>query len=101
LAEEPNDVGSADREGTMHDPHRILGARAGRSDLWKLGAGFGRLLGFIGALFGGWLERTTGLPELFVVQIGGRPFPVVWSVIGAAVFVAILALLTGRRSSGV
>jgi uncharacterized membrane protein YeaQ/YmgE (transglycosylase-associated protein family) len=58
------------------------------------------VLGFIGALFGGWLERTTGLPELFVVQIGGRPFPVLWSVIGAALFVAILALLTGRRSSG-
>jgi uncharacterized membrane protein YeaQ/YmgE (transglycosylase-associated protein family) len=41
------------------------------------------------------------LPELFVVQIGGRPFPIVWSVIGAALFVAVLALLTGRRSSGV
>jgi uncharacterized membrane protein YeaQ/YmgE (transglycosylase-associated protein family) len=59
------------------------------------------VLGFIGALLGGWLARTTGLPELFVVQIGGRPFPIVWSVIGAALFVALLALLTGRRSSGV
>lgn len=59
------------------------------------------VLGFIGALLGQWLARTTGLPELFVVQIGGRPFPVVWSVIGAALFVAILALLTGRRSSSV
>lgn len=59
------------------------------------------VLGFIGALLGGWLERSLGLPELFVVQIGGRPFPVVWSVIGAALFVAVLALLTGRRSSDV
>lgn len=58
------------------------------------------VLGFIGALLGEWL-CATGLPELFVVQIGGRPFPIVWSVIGAALFVAILALLSGRRSSDV
>jgi len=58
------------------------------------------VLGFIGALLGGWLARTTGLPELFTVEIGGRPFPVIWSVIGAALFVAVLALLAGRRSSG-
>ena len=31
------------------------------------------VLGFIGALLGEWLARATGLPELFVVQIGGRP----------------------------
>ena len=59
------------------------------------------VLGFIGALLGGWIARAVGRPEVFVVQIGGRPFPVVWSVIGAALFVAVLALLTGRRSSGV
>lgn len=58
------------------------------------------VLGFIGALLGGWLARTTGLPELFTVQVGGRPFPVIWSVIGAALFVAVLSLLAGRRSSG-
>jgi uncharacterized membrane protein YeaQ/YmgE (transglycosylase-associated protein family) len=58
------------------------------------------VLGFIGALLGGWLQRTTGLPELFIVQIGGRPFPVIWSIIGAALFVAVLSLVAGRRSSG-
>ncbi len=54
-------------------------------------------LGFIGALVGLWLARSLGLPEIFAVQIGGKSFPVVWSIIGAALFVAIIGLLTRRR----
>lgn len=54
-------------------------------------------LGFIGALLGLWLARLLGLPELFTLQIGGQGFPVVWSIIGAALFVALLGLLSGRR----
>ena len=55
-------------------------------------------LGFVGALLGTWLARQLGLPELFVVPIGdGRGFPVVWSIIGAALFVAVIGLLTRRR----
>ncbi|CAN5328318.1 MAG: GlsB/YeaQ/YmgE family stress response membrane protein [Pyrinomonadaceae bacterium] len=54
-------------------------------------------LGFIGALIGLWLSRALGLPELFAVQIGGRSFPIIWSIIGAALFVAVIGLLTRRR----
>jgi uncharacterized membrane protein YeaQ/YmgE (transglycosylase-associated protein family) len=55
-------------------------------------------LGFVGALLGTWLARQLGLPELFVVPLGdGRGFPVVWSIIGAALFVAVIGLLTRRR----
>ena len=54
-------------------------------------------LGFVGALVGMWLARTLGLPELFAVQIGTTSFPIVWSIIGSALFVAIIALLTRRR----
>ena len=55
-------------------------------------------LGFIGALLGMWIARAAGLPELFVVNVGGEPFPIVWSIIGAALFVAILSLMTkGKR----
>lgn len=55
-------------------------------------------LGFVGALLGTWLARQLGLPELFVVPVGGgRGFPVVWSIIGAALFVAVIGLLTRRR----
>lgn len=54
-------------------------------------------LGFIGALLGSWLAGALGLPELFRVDIGGKPFPIIWSIIGAALFVAILTLFTRRR----
>ena len=54
-------------------------------------------LGFIGALLGMWLARQLGLPELLPIQIGTTSFPVVWSIIGSALFVAIITLLTRRR----
>jgi uncharacterized membrane protein YeaQ/YmgE (transglycosylase-associated protein family) len=54
-------------------------------------------LGFIGALLGMWIARLTGLPELFVVDLGGVQFPIIWSIIGAALFVAVIGLLTRPR----
>ena len=54
-------------------------------------------LGFIGAVLGMWLARQLGLPELFSIQIGTTSFPIVWSIIGSALFVAIIALLTRSR----
>lgn len=54
-------------------------------------------LGFIGALLGMWLSRVMGLPELFAVRIGTTNFPIVWSIIGSALFVAVISLLTRRR----
>ena len=56
-------------------------------------------LGFIGAILGVWLSRQLGLPELIIVPIGGRSFPVVWSIIGSALFVAVISLFT-RRNRG-
>ena len=55
------------------------------------------VLGFIGALLGPWVARKLELPEPFMVTIGGHPFPVLWSIIGAALFVAIIHLLSRRR----
>jgi len=54
------------------------------------------VLGFIGALLGTWLARALGLPELFSIQIGGQPFPVIWSIIGGALFSAALGLFSSR-----
>jgi uncharacterized membrane protein YeaQ/YmgE (transglycosylase-associated protein family) len=54
-------------------------------------------VGLIGALLGGWLAGATGLPELFVVQIGGWAFPVVWAIIGATVFTLLVGLLSRPR----
>jgi uncharacterized membrane protein YeaQ/YmgE (transglycosylase-associated protein family) len=54
-------------------------------------------LGFVGALIGMWLARVMHLPELFAIQIGSTNFPIVWSIIGSALFVAVITLLTRRR----
>jgi uncharacterized membrane protein YeaQ/YmgE (transglycosylase-associated protein family) len=32
-----------------------------------------------------------------VLHVSGQPFPIVWSIIGAALFVALLHLVSGRR----
>ena len=55
------------------------------------------VLGFIGALLGPWVARQLKLPEPFMVTIGRHPFPVLWSIIGAALFVALIHLLSRRR----
>lgn len=55
-------------------------------------------LGFIGALLGSWIAAEMGLPELFSVSVGGEPFPVLWSIIGGALFAAVLSLLARPRT---
>ena len=55
------------------------------------------VLGFIGALIGPWVARALKLSEPLMVNIGGQPFPVLWSIIGAALFVALLHLISRRR----
>jgi uncharacterized membrane protein YeaQ/YmgE (transglycosylase-associated protein family) len=54
-------------------------------------------IGFIGALLGMWLARLLGLPELFAIQIGTTSFPIIWSIIGGALFVAVISLITRSR----
>jgi uncharacterized membrane protein YeaQ/YmgE (transglycosylase-associated protein family) len=54
-------------------------------------------LGFVGALLGPWVARALKLPEPFMVVIGGQPFPILWSIIGAALFVGGIHLLSRRR----
>lgn len=55
------------------------------------------VVGFVGAFIGWWLAGLLHLPEPFVVNIDGQPFPVVWSIIGSALFAGILSLLNRRR----
>jgi uncharacterized membrane protein YeaQ/YmgE (transglycosylase-associated protein family) len=54
-------------------------------------------LGFIGALFGSWAATKLNLPEPLMINVGGHNFPVVWSIIGAALFSAVLALINRPR----
>lgn len=55
------------------------------------------VLGFIGAFFGVWLAHQFNLPPLFVVNVNGEVFPVVWSIIGAAIVVALVSFVARRR----
>jgi uncharacterized membrane protein YeaQ/YmgE (transglycosylase-associated protein family) len=58
------------------------------------------VVGFIGALLGVWLAGLAGLPELFVISVGGEPFPVVWSIIGSALLALLFGLASRRRYAG-
>ena len=51
-------------------------------------------LGFIGALLGSWIAHHLHLPELLTIQVGRERFPIVWSIIGSALFVAVLGFFT-------
>jgi uncharacterized membrane protein YeaQ/YmgE (transglycosylase-associated protein family) len=55
------------------------------------------VLGFIGALLGVGLARLLRLPELLALRFGDQPFPVIWSIIGASLFVAVLNLIARPR----
>jgi uncharacterized membrane protein YeaQ/YmgE (transglycosylase-associated protein family) len=54
-------------------------------------------IGFIGALIGNWAVTRFGLPEVYLLRIGHTSFPIVWAIVGAAVLVALLGLITRRR----
>lgn len=54
-------------------------------------------LGFVGALIGTWLRTELGLPEPFPIVIQGQSFSLIWAIIGAALFVAVISLVSGRR----
>jgi uncharacterized membrane protein YeaQ/YmgE (transglycosylase-associated protein family) len=54
-------------------------------------------VGFIGALVGSWIATKLALPEILAISVGGSRFPIVWSILGSAIFVAVIGLLTRRR----
>lgn len=57
------------------------------------------VVGFIGAWLGLWLAGKMGLPELFAIRIEGKTFPILWAIIGSALFTLIMALMR-RAISG-
>ena len=54
-------------------------------------------LGFIGALLGSWLTRNLELPEIFSLKIGEIRYPIVWSIVGASLFIAGIGLFRRGR----
>ncbi|HYW74558.1 MAG TPA: GlsB/YeaQ/YmgE family stress response membrane protein [Pyrinomonadaceae bacterium] len=55
-------------------------------------------LGFIGALLGSWLAGKMGLPEVVAIPVAGMRFPIIYSIIGAALFVAVINLISRPRA---
>ena len=51
------------------------------------------VVGFIGAWLGSLLAARLGLPELFTIKIEGKPFPIIWAIIGSALLTFIIAML--------
>ena len=67
-------------------------------------AGFSRggcllsiILGFIGGLLGVWLSSTLQFPDLLTIKVGEVDFPLLWSIIGTALFTAIISLFTRQK----
>ncbi|HYL99992.1 MAG TPA: hypothetical protein VEZ90_13650 [Blastocatellia bacterium] len=54
-------------------------------------------LGFIGAYLGVWIAETFRLPVMITIEVGHQNFPILWSIIGSTIFVAIISFFTRRR----
>ncbi|MFA5668026.1 MAG: hypothetical protein WC967_02190 [Balneolaceae bacterium] len=50
-------------------------------------------VGFIGAILGKWMATELDLPMLWSIEIAGKPFPIIWSIIGGAFLTAILGAI--------
>ncbi|HYC40425.1 MAG TPA: GlsB/YeaQ/YmgE family stress response membrane protein [Chitinophagaceae bacterium] len=59
------------------------------------------VVGFIGAYIGLWLSRKLGWPEMLAIRVGDKTFPIIWAVIGSALFTLVVGLIRrailGRR----
>ncbi|MBV9467802.1 MAG: GlsB/YeaQ/YmgE family stress response membrane protein [Abitibacteriaceae bacterium] len=62
------------------------------------GCAMSAVIGFIGAMIGGWLEKSIPILPRNVIHVSGHSFPIVGSILGAALFVFILRLILGRRA---
>lgn len=55
------------------------------------------VVGFVGAFIGKWLAAELGLTYLLPVDIDREVFPIIWAIIGSALFTLIIGLLSRGR----
>lgn len=55
------------------------------------------VIGWLGAFVGTWIARQTGLPELYVLRVGDAAIPIIWTIVGSFVLVAVVGLLRRAR----
>jgi uncharacterized membrane protein YeaQ/YmgE (transglycosylase-associated protein family) len=58
------------------------------------------VVGFIGAYIGIWISRKLGWPEMLTIKLGDKTFPIIWAVIGSAVFTLVVGLLRRAATGG-
>ncbi len=59
-------------------------------------------VGLIGALIGRWIADAANLPLILPITIEGNQFPLVWAILGSALFVLLVGLITrGARGDRV
>lgn len=51
------------------------------------------ILGFVGAWLGPLIAEKLDLPLFFIISIQGYQFPIVWSIIGAMIFTAVVGAI--------
>ena len=52
------------------------------------------VLGFIGAIIGRWLSQEIGISDFIYFH----NIPIIWTIVGAALFVAVINLLVGDKN---
>ena len=57
-------------------------------------------IGFLGGWLGLWFAHQFHLPTFWVLHVQNESFPVVWSVIGAAVCAGVVSAITRRGPYG-
>ncbi len=55
------------------------------------------VIGFIGAWIGPLIAEKLGFPAFYTINIQGRSFPVVWSIIGSALFALVVGSISKSR----
>ena len=50
------------------------------------------VIGWLGAFVGTWVAHKLNLPELFVLRIGDAAVPVVWTIVGSFLLLAVVSL---------
>jgi len=57
------------------------------------------VVGFIGAMIGTWLARELNLPDPFPFTIRGTVYYILWAIIGAVIFTAVLSLISPKKKN--
>ena len=58
------------------------------------------VVGFIGAWLGPLIASEFNFPIFYTISIQGKEFPVVWSIIGSAIFSLVIGMITkGRKEA--